>query len=79
VGDPGLTTWGAFSGGCLARLQRTTAISGWRLETLIAIRGGLVLFRNFSGEPDNFRIEHLRNPLEPLQSAGNQIVGGALR
>ena len=69
-------------GGFLAdffNFERTTAVSGWRLEALIAIRGDVVLFRNYSGEPDNFRIEHQRNPLGPLQSAGDDIVGGALR
>jgi len=59
--------------------ERTTAVSGWRLEALIAVRGDVVLFRSFSGEPDNFRLEHQRNPLGPLQSAGDQIVGGAIR
>lgn len=59
--------------------ERTTAVSGWRLEALIAVRGDTVLFRSFSGEPDTFRIEHQRNPLGPLQSAGDQIVGGAIR
>jgi len=69
-------------GGFLAdffNFERTTAVSGWRLDALIAIRGDTVLFRNFSGEPDNFRIEHQRNPLGPLQSAGDQLVGGAIR
>ncbi|MBW8756346.1 MAG: hypothetical protein JF586_01930 [Burkholderiales bacterium] len=59
--------------------ERTTAVSGWRLEALIAVRGDTVLFRGFSGEPDNFRIEHQRNPLGPLQSAGDQLVGAAVR
>jgi hypothetical protein len=58
--------------------ERTTAVSGWRLEALIAVRGDTVLFRGFSGEPDNFRIEHQRNPLGPLQSAGDQLVGAAV-
>lgn len=69
-------------GGFLAdffNFERTTAVSGWRLDALIVVRGDTVLFRNFSGEPDNFRIEHLRNPLGPLQSAGDQLVGAALR
>jgi len=69
-------------GGFLAdffNFERTTAVSGWRLDALIAVRGDTVLFRSFSGEPDNYRIEHQRNPLGPLQSAGDQIVGGAIR
>ena len=59
--------------------ERTTAISGWRLDALIVVRGDLVLFRNFSGEPGNLKIEHERNPLGPLQSAGDQLIGAAVR
>jgi hypothetical protein len=68
-------------GGFLAdffNFERTTAVSGWRLEALIAVRADAVLFRSFGGEPDNFRIEHQRNPLGPLQSAGDQLVGAAV-
>ncbi len=59
--------------------ERTTAISGWRLDALIVVRGDIVLFRSFGGEPDNFRIEHQRNPLGPLQSAGDEVLGAAVR
>jgi hypothetical protein len=69
-------------GGFLAdffNFERTTAVSGWRLEALIVVSGDTVLFRSFGGEPDNFRIEHQRNPLGPLQSAGDLLVGTAIR
>lgn len=69
-------------GGFLAdffNFERTTAVTGWHLEALIAVRGDTVLFRSFGGEPDNSRIEHQRNPLGPLQSAGDQLMGAALR
>lgn len=69
-------------GGFLAdffNFERTTAVSSWRLEALIVVRGDMVLFRSFSGEPDNFRVEHQRNPLGPLQSAGDELVGAAIR
>ena len=69
-------------GGFLAdffNFERTTAVAGWRLDALIVVRGDTVLFRNFSGEPDNFRIEHQRNPLGPLQSAGDDLIGMAVR
>jgi hypothetical protein len=68
-------------GGFLAdffNFERTTAITGWHLEALIVVRGDTVLFRSFGGEPDNSRIEHQRNPLGPLQSAGDQLVGAAV-
>lgn len=69
-------------GGFLAdffNFERTTAVTGWHLEALIVVRGDTVLFRSFGGEPDNSRIEHQRNPLGPLQSAGDQLVGAAIR
>jgi hypothetical protein len=69
-------------GGFLAdffNFERTTAISAWRLDALVAVRGDLVLFRSFGGNPDDFRIEHQRNPLGPLQSAGDQVLGATLR
>lgn len=69
-------------GGFLAdffNFERTTAITGWHLEALIVVRGDTVLFRSFGGEPDTSRIDHQRNPLGPLQSAGDQVMGAALR
>jgi hypothetical protein len=69
-------------GGFLAdffNFDRTTAISSWRLDALIVVRGDTVLFRSFGGEPDNVRIEHQRNPLGPLQSAGDEVLGAAMR
>jgi hypothetical protein len=69
-------------GGFLAdffNFERTTAISGWRLDALIVVRDDIVLFRSFGGEPDNVRIEHQRNPLGPLQSAGDEVLGAAMR
>ena len=69
-------------GGFLAdffNFERTTAISGWHLDALIVVRGDTVLFRSFGGEPDNLRIEHQRNPLGPLQSVGDELLGAAVR
>ena len=50
--------------------RRVTAISGWRFEGLIVVRDGVVLFRNFGGEPRIERSELQVNPLGPLQSGG---------
>lgn len=50
--------------------KRITAITGWRFEGLIAIRDGVVLFRNYGGEPRVDRIERQVKPLGPLQQAG---------
>lgn len=50
--------------------RRHTAITGWRFEGLVAVRNGVVLFRNYAGEPRIDRSERQDNPLGPLQPAG---------
>jgi hypothetical protein len=55
--------------------SRTTAITGWRFDALLAVRDGVVLFKNFGGEPNNDRVEHQVNPLGPLQASGQSLVG----
>jgi hypothetical protein len=57
--------------------RRVTEVSGWRFEALVAVRDGVVLFRNFGGEPRIARTELQRNPLGPLQPAG-EAVGGLI-
>jgi len=54
--------------------ERTTYVTGWRFEALIVVRDGVVLFRNFAGDPRNDRIERQVNPLGPLQSGGEAVV-----
>jgi len=53
--------------------KRTTAITGWRFDALVVVRGDIVLFRNSGGEPHNDRTECQSNPLGPLQSGGESI------
>jgi hypothetical protein len=70
------------SGGFLGdffNFERTTVVTGWRFDAVIAVREDVVLFRNFSGEPDSVRVEHQRNPLGPLQSVGDTLIGGMAR
>jgi hypothetical protein len=55
--------------------ERTTVVTAWRFDAIIAVHDDLVLFRSFSGEPDSVRVEHQRNPLGPLQSAGDSVIG----
>lgn len=55
--------------------SRTTAVTGWRFDSLLAIRDGLVLFRNFGGEPRNDRVERQVKPLGPLQNSGSSVAG----
>lgn len=55
--------------------RRTTVVTGWRFEGLVVVRDGVVLFRTFGGAPSTDRVERQVNPLGPLQSGGEAIVG----
>ena len=57
--------------------RRTTRVTGWRFEGLLAVRDGVVLFRSHGGEPRTDRTERQANPLGPLQRAG-EGAGGLL-
>ena len=50
--------------------RRTTRVTGWRFEGLLAVRDGVVLFRSHGGEPRTDRTDRQVNPLGPLQGAG---------
>jgi hypothetical protein len=56
--------------------RRRTEIVGWRFQGLVVVRDGVVLFRNYGGEPQIKQTERQSNPLGPLQSAGE--AAGAL-
>lgn len=51
-------------------VDRTTNVTGWVFETLVVVSNGTVLFRNIGGQPHVERVEKQRNPLGPLQPAG---------
>ena len=55
--------------------RRHTTITGWHFQALIVVRDGVVLFRNYGGEPKIARTEVRRNPLGPLQPAGEATMG----
>ena len=57
--------------------RRTTRVTGWRFEGLLAVRDGVVLFRSHGGELRIDRTEWQVNPLGPLQRAG-EGAGGLL-
>lgn len=59
--------------------KRTTHVTGWRFEGLIVVRNGVVLFRNYGGEPQADRREQQVNPLGPLQPAGEGAGSAVLR
>jgi len=58
--------------------RRHTTVSGWHFQALVVVREGIVLFRNHGGEPKIARTEVRRNPLGPLQPAGEAAMGGLL-
>lgn len=59
--------------------RRTTAVSGWRFKALVVVRDGVVLFRNYGGEPKVVRTERQVNPLGPFQPAGEAAGGIVMR
>lgn len=58
-------------------LQRTTHVTGWTFQALVVVRGDTVLFRNMAGEAHVERLDRQRNPLGPLQPAG-EAMGAVL-
>lgn len=55
--------------------KRTTEIRGWRFDAIVAVRHGVVLFRNYGGAPNDERTEREVNPLGPLQGVGASVSG----
>jgi hypothetical protein len=64
--------WGDF-----LNVQRVTNTTGWWFESLVVVSGGVVLFRNHSGQAHIVRTEKSTNPLGPLQGAG-EAAGAVL-
>lgn len=61
------------------KFRRTTHVSGWAFDGLLAVRDGVVLFRSYGGVPRTDRTEQQVNPLGPLQPAGEAARGLLLR
>ena len=53
--------------------KRTTEVNGWQFIAIVAVRRGVVLFRNYGGAPSNERTEREFNPLGPLQGVGGSV------
>lgn len=51
-------------------VQRVTHVTGWWFEALVVVGDDEVLFRNVAGEARIERVEKHKNPLGPLQPAG---------
>jgi len=60
-------------------IKRVTHVTGWQFEALIVVGEGVVLFRNFSGEPKIDRTESNFNPLGPFQPAGESAGRSLVR
>lgn len=63
----------ARTGGFLAdflNFRRETLITGWRFSALVAVVDGVVVYKQWSGQPHVRQTERSHNPLGPLQEAG---------
>lgn len=59
-------------------IRRETHVTGWWFEALVVVDArGTVLFRNVAGQPRLARTDTQRNPLGPLQDAG-EAAGAAI-
>lgn len=54
--------------------DRETLITGWRFTALIVLVDGTVVYKQWSGQPMVRQVERNRNPLGPLQGAGDKVV-----
>jgi hypothetical protein len=59
--------------------KRTTEVRSWQFDAIVAVRHGVVLFRNYGGAPHNERIEREVNPLGPFQGIGDSVSGLLLK
>lgn len=54
--------------------DRETLITGWRFGALVVLVDGTVVYKQWSGQPMVRQVERNRNPLGPLQGAGDKVV-----
>ena len=59
--------------------KRTTEVNGWQFDAIVAVRKGVVLFRNYGGAPHNERTERQVNPLGPFQGVGDSVTGQLMK
>ena len=53
--------------------KRSTVTSGWKFSALIVVIDGLVVYKQWSGQPRIETIDFRVNPLGPLQSMGETL------
>lgn len=54
--------------------DRETEITGWRFAALIVLVDGTVVYKQWSGQPLVHQMDRNRNPLGPLQGAGDKVI-----
>lgn len=59
-------------------IKRVTKTTGWSFDALVVTSDGVVLFRNWGGQPNTDRLDRRINPLGPLQPAG-ESAGALIR
>ena len=59
--------------------KRTVEVKSWQFDAIVAVRQGVVLFRNYGGAPNNERTERQINPLGPFQGVGDSVTGSLLK
>jgi hypothetical protein len=52
--------------------KRETEITGWRFSALVVMVDSVVVFKQWSGQPHISEVQVSRNPLGPLQGAGEK-------
>lgn len=55
--------------------NRETHISGWEFHGLLLIKDGVVVYKLTGGKPSIAQQEQDRNPLGPVQSIGQKLLG----
>lgn len=56
--------------------KRETHMEGWRFNALLLLKDGVVVYKLTGGQPAIQETENQRNPLGPVQSIGNKLLGG---
>jgi len=62
----------------LLGFYRETHTTGWRFNGLILIKENVVVYKLTGGQPVIHESEENSNPLGPVQSIGNKLLGGWL-
>jgi hypothetical protein len=55
--------------------HRETQITGWSFNGLILVKDGVVIYKLTGGQPSILQNEETRNPLGPIQTIGQKLLG----